>query len=289
MGKFSYHSNSPCNFHPRFSYPGVSKRRWNEGQTQGENQRLRREVEKEMKKADAAAAAAEAAAYGPTPIQRLRRAELLAEKADYLKKFTASDAKEVEEGEEESDGAEIPPNLVELDFIPAELSSSRMGLSETREDIMEEVGGNVAKKKEGNIMKEERVDVVKNENEADMKEEGANVPKEGEEANFAVEAAMSCQHIHDIARFYQNTQAHVLLPIFPQVVTSATKSFPQSPPSKNSAATSPSRGGAPGRPPETLKRLTQPHLYSVYNDWSDLWSWRRIISRFTAGVMTAGY
>jgi hypothetical protein len=162
-----------------------------------------------------------AAENGPSPAQRLRRNELLAKKADYLKKFTASNAMrkaliddivrlDMEKLRMESEYGQI---LAELDTIPAELSSSRMGLSEAGKYIMEEVGGNVVKKEGGNAVKEERGNVVKeergnvvkdergnvvkngggnvvkeerglvvkNENEAAMKQKGANVPKEGGE------------------------------------------------------------------------------------------------------------
>ncbi|OBT65702.1 hypothetical protein VE03_03283 [Pseudogymnoascus sp. 23342-1-I1] len=138
----------------------------------------------EERRAIVAEAAAEAASKGPSPGQSLRRSELLAEKASYLKQFTALNIRigvsklimdkamaEFEEAKEEKRVLEEKYSsiLVELGRIPAELSSPRDGMPRTeRDDVGEEdKGGNVVKQEVGDMKKEGGGDVaIKEEEEA---------------------------------------------------------------------------------------------------------------------------
>lgn len=142
-----------------------------------ENIQLRKEIEEEKKAR---------AAKGPSPAQRLGRVELLAEKANYLKRFTAINAKIIASKEvadtalahhkkvkEEKRQLEEKYRgiLAELGRIPAELSSSEGGMPKNERDILkeEEEGGNVMKQEGGNIIRGEGEEVTtKEEEEGDM-------------------------------------------------------------------------------------------------------------------------
>ncbi|KFZ12396.1 hypothetical protein V502_07089 [Pseudogymnoascus sp. VKM F-4520 (FW-2644)] len=181
MDRFPYHNKNPS--HVQSTYSGVQKTGWQGRWKRGDREsiaemraRLRREIEEERKAR---------APKGPSPAQRLRRVELLAEKANYLNRFTAINAmitasKEVvdaavahyknvkeEKRQLEEKYREI---LAELGRIPAELSSSEGGMPRNERDIVkdEEEGANVMKQEGGNIMRGEGEEVTIKEEEGDM-------------------------------------------------------------------------------------------------------------------------
>lgn len=133
-----------------------------------ENIQLRKEIEEEKKAR---------APKGPSPGQRLRRVELLAEKANYLKRFTAINAK-ITASKEAVDAAVAHHKkvkeekrqleetycgiLAELGRIPAELPSSEGVMSRNEKDIVkeEEERGDVTKQEAGDIRTKEGGGVV---------------------------------------------------------------------------------------------------------------------------------
>ncbi|OBT49062.1 hypothetical protein VE00_00233 [Pseudogymnoascus sp. WSF 3629] len=117
------------------------------------------------------------AAEGPSPAQRMRFVELLAEKANCLKRVTTAKAKvaaakkaldeataRYEKAKEEKRvmEAEYRDILAELRRIPAELPSSRRGMLRSGGDIVtKEEGENVAKQEGENAVKQEGGNVMK--------------------------------------------------------------------------------------------------------------------------------
>ncbi|KFY45615.1 hypothetical protein V494_00869 [Pseudogymnoascus sp. VKM F-4513 (FW-928)] len=98
-----------------------------------EEKRLRKEYDNEkiMKAAEAA--------RGPSPGQRIRRAELLAERAKCLAQFTALNKKINETNNEKCQlKKKYSEILAELDRIPAELSGSEHGMPGPGNDTVKE-------------------------------------------------------------------------------------------------------------------------------------------------------
>ncbi|KFZ01128.1 hypothetical protein V501_10198 [Pseudogymnoascus sp. VKM F-4519 (FW-2642)] len=192
MGRSKNHNKNPRHVHhepSQLSYGGVQKSRLEVKMRRKYGDKyvddIRAEVIKETR------AAEEAAAEGPSPAQRMRRVELLAEKENYLKRFTAANARiavakkavdtaaaQYEEAKEEKRVMEATYRdiLAELSRIPAELSSSKNGVLKSGGDIAtKEEGENVPKHEGGNVVKQEGENVVKQEGENVVKQEGENV------------------------------------------------------------------------------------------------------------------
>ncbi|KFY71489.1 hypothetical protein V499_08323 [Pseudogymnoascus sp. VKM F-103] len=197
MGRSKNHNKNPRHVHhepSQPSYGGVQKSRLEVKMRRKDGDKyvddIRAEVIKERR------AAEEAAAEGPSPGQRLRRGELLAEKENYLKRFTAANARiaaakkavdtaaaQYEEAKEEKRVMEAAYRdiLTELGRIPADLSSSRGGTLRSGVDIVtKEEGENVAKQEVEHVVKQEGEYVVNQEKENVVKQEGENVMKQEE-------------------------------------------------------------------------------------------------------------
>ncbi|KFY17332.1 hypothetical protein V492_00742 [Pseudogymnoascus sp. VKM F-4246] len=158
MGRSSYSSKDRGYSHLASPYPRISRR---------EEKRLRKEYENEkiMKAA--------AAARGPSPGQRIRRAELLAERAKCLAQFTALNKKINETNNEKCQlKKKYSEILAELDRIPAELSGSEHGMPGPGNDTVKEA------ERKGAMEQPEGIDMEKEAGGDLTQEEGIIITKE---------------------------------------------------------------------------------------------------------------